>query len=349
MRVPLLALAVLLCAMSARAQEKTDKLVFSQRVDCRGTDAASEAGIPKNSVLLAFDSKNLAAAEDWIVKDKPAMIRAVNQLLSVYGIDSVRAREFPMDAANKIFASGMGDVQLDYSANSFLVRVTNECPTQGNTNSYPVCMASECGTNNEVYGPELRHYAADSCVQGISYMPDEVPKSQRVPRLRAYLAAIIVHEVIHAAHARVLGDLLAGEPSKPPKACAAELDLATAISVTRKMRSEMGIACGAMHMSDGLMVAGISFHGDPCDAAGGGTPNLGQCVSDTKVPAGLFEDLGVFARSGFACTEKKVPIRDFFAVPAKNLALINRHLGKAAAAGCHSACYYRVVKAKASR
>lgn len=341
----LMTLAALFAPAAARAQDKEDRLVLAQRVDCRAKGAAEDARVPKNSVLLVFDPGGLSADEAWIMKDRAGIVAAVDQLLSFYGIEAVRAREYSMDDAARLNRDDgtFHDVALDYANGSFLVKVTGTCPTAGNTNGFPVCNDKNCPRDDQVYGPELRHYTDDSCVRPVAastaYFPDHP-----AARARAYMSAIIVHEFIHAAHQRVLGDLLASEPSTPPKACPAEIPLRKAIELSRRLRAELGLPSRAMHMAHGLMTAGEDLDGDPAWEAGGGTPNMGQCLGDPAVPAALFNDLRTLASSRTLCTEKKVPIGEFFSVPAKNLAYINRHLTKAAA-GCHSACYYRVEKA----
>jgi hypothetical protein len=351
MRIAPLLLAALclpLAPRPARAQAKADRLVLVERVDCRAKAAPEVSGTPKNAILIDFDETALSADEAWISRDKAGIIAAVNQLLSFYEIGAVRAREFSAQEAHQRFFSDNGaehDVALGYWNNSFLVEVTNSCPYSGNTNGFPVCDEKDCSKDDQVYGPELRHYADYSCVQRVSASPSYFPGPHGERRARAYMAAIIVHEFIHAAHTRVIGDLLASEPASPPKACPVEIPLATAVKVSHALREKLGLPAKAMHMKHGLMTAGEDLNGDPASEAGGFTPNMGQCLSDPKVPAALFQDLRALASSSVLCTEKAEPVFKFFQVAPVNLAYINRHLSKAAAAGCHSACYYRLQKA----
>lgn len=307
-------------------------------VDCSEAAAAKIERLPRDSYLIAFN-----ADLPWLNSERASVIVNVNGLLEHYGFP-VTAREITLAEAKRIKDLPMADVALVYRANSYLATVgaMADHVTLGGTDVHAVRRDAILGM--VVLGP-TKH----SHIERIAVNPAHQLSDPQVParRKRALLAVILVHEFVHAAHNRLLGSLVSGDPApglKPRRL----VPIQTAVDATMKAYDMLAISRNSGHMAEGLLAAGGEHSADPKAVFGGSSEDMLHCLTDGRVPEAELDSLVRLAGSSRVCTYKNFPVSDYFRLPAANRGLIRRYLSKMSSAGCYAACYYEPMSEEAA-
>ncbi len=328
---PLWAVALLFAALSAEARGDQAKfLVCRAQVDCGSESKDAVEALPRDSYLIAF-SPDIP----WVKSEKAGVLRDVNGLLRHYGFP-VTAKEIPVSEADRIMKLPLADVALKYRANSYLgtVGVLGQGVNNGGTDIHAVKKDEVLGM--VIFGP-TQHWNIEKITANPAFQMNDPKVSAR--RKRAMLSVILVHEFVHAAHARLLETLISGDPApglKPRRV----LPIQVAVDTTMKAVAMLAISRYGGHMEEGLMAAGGEHHANINDEYGGSIGDVSHCLLDPRLSEAQLDDLPALAGSSQPCTEQNYPVGDYFRLPATNRGLITRYLGKMKAAGCYAACYY---------
>jgi hypothetical protein len=346
-----LALLALLVATDAAALKRPSKdfLICGRRVECEKIPSLSA---PRNALLLNFQDADFTGPYAWIKNEKPAVIRSVNQLLSHYGF-AITAREIDEGEYAALREHPDADVILKYRANSFLATI-GDTGVGASRAAASLRAVDKDGDAYQVLGP-TRHdkfEVQDSDIEHIEVRPvGELANLETSPRRkRAMLAAVIVHEFVHAAQHRAMGTVVSGPPAAAMSpACV--VPYKDAVKITDKFFSMLAYSRVNGHMTAGLMVAGMDHSGGLNDEYGGGVHSLNPCLEDAGVPSALFDDMAKLAEYGGLCRPKLVsdpndrgyPVSDYFRLPETNRSFIASYIKKMSAIQCYGGCYYQVV------
>lgn len=333
-----LATLLLLSALALQARSEQPEFLYCRAaVDCSAAGGKVEV-LPRDTFLIAFNSEL-----PWLGSERASVIANVNGLLTHYGFP-VKAVEVSLSEAKRIRDLPLADVALNYRANSYLATVgaMSDHVTLGGTDVHAVRRDDVLGA--VVLGPTKHSHIEQIAVNPTHHLADpQVPPRRK----RAILAVILVHEFVHAAHTRLLGTLVSGDPApdlKPRRL----VPIQTAVSATMKAYGMLAISRRTGHMADGLMAAGGEHSSSPDEEFGGSNEDVLHCLSDPRLPEAELGSLAKLAGSSRVCTNSNFPVSDYLRLPAANRSLIRRYLTKMSGAGCYAACYYDQLTEKAA-
>lgn len=343
---PLLVALALAAQAPARAGGR-EFLYCERRIDC-AKDPGLEA--PRNALLVSFQDADFTGPFAWIRGEKAAVLRGVNQLLAHYGFP-VRAQEIGAGQLRALREHPDADVILKYRANSFLA-IVGDKDVMSNQGGTHIVGVESIDDSIMIFGP-TRHpgfSVQDSDIELIEIRPVRELGDERVavPRRRAMLAAMLVHEFVHAAHHRAMGAVVSGPPAMPlAPACVVPYEKAS--EATTKLMRMLQFSRSSGHMTQGLMAAGQDHSGNMNDVYGGGKHSLRACLSDARrVAAALMDDLAALARHDGLCGPDDedgpgYPASDYLDLPQPNRAFIGMYLNKMSSISCYGGCYYKVL------
>lgn len=334
---------LLACLVVSPCAAAEPDLTLYGSVNCDKGFPRTTAAIEANTLYIELDPA-VRSGYPWFVEDLPLLAGKINQLLRAYGFDSVAAKF--VERAPTLPESG-GAVALNYRRNSFIMRVGFPSSI-GLTERCTVCPPSNrpaakekygalCPSDNSVYG-----HTYGSCYEFMAVNFEKIAHdAQPKPRRYAYMAAVMVHEFVHAVHGRMLAEAASGSLERPG-GCPKTLTMAAARARMSVARKALGVSAESMHQDAGLLAPGGVLQGDANMDTGfvaDGAKTLQRCLFDPKLPESALADLSGVRSSAATCLGGTAMSR-FFALPAGTRGLTASFLRTRSAGKCVPACFY---------